>query len=145
MTLTQILKTLVTCILVISFVLLTISAYQRHRTISALAELSDTTSAIATRLTVDELAYVDSDGNLHMYTIDPAKLDNIPTFTLEIGGDNFGYQISVSYLGEGEGTFGPYGLTPPKGRTRCSLAVGCALYQNNRFLPAKMSVIAWRA
>jgi len=86
MTLTQILKTLVTCILVISFVLLTISAYQRHRTISAIAEISDTTSAIATRLTVDELVYVDSDGNLHMYTIDPAKLDNIPTFTLEIGG-----------------------------------------------------------
>jgi hypothetical protein len=142
MTLTQILKALVTCILVISFVLLTISAYQRHRTISALAELSDATSAIATRLTVDELAYVDGSGRLYMYTIDSAKLDDLSTFTLEIGGDNFSYQMSVSYLGGGGGT---YGLTPPEGRTRCSLAVGCAIYEDNRFLPAKLSVIAWRA
>lgn len=145
MTLTQILKALVTCILVISFVLLTISAYQRHRTISSLAELSDATSAIATRLTVDELAYVDGSGRLYMYTIDSAKLDDLSTFILEIGGDNFSYQISVSYVGEDGDTYGPYGLTPPKGGTRCSLAVGCALCENNRFLPAKLSVIAWRA
>lgn len=143
MTLTQIFKTLITCILVISFLMITVSAYQQHRTISALAELTDATSAIVTRLSVEELAYVDNDGKLHMYSIDPAKLESCST-RWEIGGKNFDFQVSVSYEAEDENVLGPYGSTPPDDRARCSLAVACALYENGRFLPAKLSVIAWR-
>lgn len=144
MTLTQIFKTLITCILVISFLMITVSAYQQHRTISALAELTDVTSAIVTRLSVEELAYVDNDEKLHMYSIDPAKLENCST-RWEIGGENFDFRVSVSYEAGGEHILGPYGSAPPDDRARCSLAVACALYENGRFLPAKLSVIAWRA
>lgn len=144
MTLTQILKTLVTCILVISFLLVTVSAYRHHHSISALAELSDATSAIVTRLSVEELAHVDNDGKLHMYALDPAKLEGLPT-RWEIGGENFDFQVTVSYGGGDEHVLGPYGSIPPEGKERCSLAVACALCENNRFLPAKLSVIAWRA
>ncbi|TKJ26188.1 MAG: hypothetical protein CEE41_02830 [Hadesarchaea archaeon B3_Hades] len=144
MTLTQILKTLVTIILVISFLLVTVSAYQQHRRISALAELSDATTAIVTRLSVEELAYVDNDGNLHMYTIDPAKLEGLST-RREFGGENFDFQVSVRYEAGGERVLGPFGSTPPEDRTRGSLAVPCVIYENAHFLPAKLSVMAWRA
>ncbi|MDH5442868.1 MAG: hypothetical protein OEX16_00995 [Hadesarchaea archaeon] len=144
MILTQILKTLATCILVISFLLVTVSAYQQYRSISALAELSDATSAIVIRLSVEELAYVDNDGKLHMYALDPAKLDNLQTRQL-IGGENYDFQVSMSYEAGGEHVLGPYGSAPPDDRARCSLAVACALYENGRFLPAKLSVIAWCA
>jgi len=143
-TLTQILKTLVTCILVISFLLVTVSAYQQHRRISALAELSDATSAIVTRLSVEELAYVDNDGNLHMYTIDPAKLEGLST-RWEFGGENFDFQVSVRYESGSERVLGPFGSTPPEDRTRGSLAVPCVIYENAHFLPAKLSVMTWRA
>ncbi len=144
MILTQILKTLATCILVISFLLVTVSAYQQYRSISALAELSDATSAIVIRLSVEEMAYVDNDEKLHMYSIDPAKLENCPT-RWEISGENFDFRVSVSYEAGGEHVLGPYGSAPPDDRARCSLAVACALYENGRFLPAKLSVIAWCA
>jgi len=144
MTLTQILKTLAICILVISFLLVTVSAYQQHLTISALAELTDVTSAIVTSLSVEKLAYVDNDEKLHMYSIDPAKLENCFT-RLEIAGENFDFRVSVSYEAGGEHVLGPYGSAPPDDRARCSLAVACVLYENGRFLPAKLSVIAWRA
>ncbi len=143
MTLTQIMKTLITCILVISFLHETVSAYQQHRAISALAELSDATSAIATRLSVEELAYVDNDETLHMYTIDPAKLEGLST-RREFGGENFDFQVSVRYEVGGERVLGPYGLMPPEGKARGSLAVACVLNENDRFLPAKLEVIAWR-
>lgn len=144
MTLTQILKTLVTIILVISFLLVTVSAYQQHRRISALAELSDATTAIVTRLSVEELAYVDNDGNLHMYTIDPAKLESLST-RREFGGENFDFQVSVMYEARGERVLGPFGSTPPEDGTRGSFAVSCVIYENAHFLPAKLSVMAWRA
>lgn len=144
MTLTQILKTLVTCILVISFLLVTVSAYQQHRKISALAELSDATSAIATSLSIEELAFVDNDGKSHMYTIDPAKLEGLST-RREFGRENFDFQVSIRYEAGGERVLGPFGLTPPDDMTIGSLAVPCVLYENAHFLPAKLSVMAWRA
>ena len=144
MTLTQILKTLVTCILVISFLLVTVSAYQQHRAISALAELSDATSAIVTRLSIEELAFVDNDGKSRMYTIDPAKLEGLST-RRELGWENFDFQVSIRYEAGGECVLGPLGLTPPDDRTIGSLVVPCVLYENAHFLPAKLSVMAWRA
>lgn len=145
MTLTQILKTLVTCILVIAFILVTASAYRQHRTISALARLSDATSAIVTRLAIDELTYVDNFGNRYSYVIDPGKLENI-AFIREVGGDNFEFRISVHYMREdGEYIFGPYGIAPPEGKTNCSLTVACTIWSNDRLLPAKLGVIAWYA
>jgi len=147
MTLTQILKTLVTCILVITFILVTASAYRHHRSISSLANLSDATSTIMTHLAADELAYIDeTDNSKHSYVIDPCKLENL-VFTAEFGGDNFEFQVTVHYrLGDDEQELGPYGLALPNDNTtNCSLTAACALWSNGRFLPAKLSVIVWYA
>ena len=141
MTLTQILKMLVACILIITFILVTASAYQQHRTISALAKLTDATSSIVTKLAVDELAHVDGTGNKSSYVLDPNKLENL-AFRREVGGENFEFQISLWYQGRENSTFGP---TPPENRTNCSLIVACSLWFNNRFQLAKFGVIAWRA
>lgn len=147
MTLTQILKTLVTCILVITFILVTASAYRHHRSISSLAKLSDATSSIITHLAVDELVYVDeADNNKHSYVLDPDKLENLVS-TAEFGGDNFKFQVTVHYrLGDDEQELGPYGsVLPSDNTTNCSLTAACTLWSNDRFLPAKLSVIAWYA
>lgn len=140
MTLTQILKMLVACILVITFILVSASAYRQHRTTSALAELTDATSTIATKLAVDELAYVDGAGNKYSYVLDPGRLENL-TFEREIGGENFEFQISLCYGGENR-TFGP---APPENMTNCSLVLACSLWLNDRFQLAKLGVIAWHA
>jgi len=140
MTLTQILKMLVACILVITFILVTASAYRQHRTISALAKLTDATSAIVTQLAVDELAHVD-EGNKYSYVLDPDRLENL-TFRREIGGENFEFQISLCYHGSENLTFGP---APPENKTNCSSVVACSLWLNDRFLLAKLGVIAWYA
>jgi septation ring formation regulator EzrA len=146
MTLTQILKTLVTCILVITFILVTASAYRHHRSISSLAKLSDATSTIMTHLAVDELAYVDESDSKHSYIIDLSKLENL-VFAAEFGGDNFEFQVTVNYkLGDNEQELGPYGsVLPNDNTTNCSLTAACALWSNDRFLPAKLSVIVWYA
>jgi len=141
MTLTQILKMLVACILVITFVLVTASAYRQHHTISALAKLTDAASAIVTRLAVDELAYVDETGDKYSYVLDPDKLENL-TFKREVGGENFEFQVSLGYQGSENRTFGP---APPENKTNCSLIVACSLWLNDRLQLAKFGVIAWYA
>jgi len=141
MTLTQILKMLVACILVITFILVTASAYRQHRTISALAELTDATSSIVTQLAVDELAHVDETGNKYSYVLDPDRLENL-TFRREVGRENFEFQISLDYQGSENRTFGP---APPENKTNCSLMVACSLWSNDRLQLAKLGVIAWYA
>jgi len=141
MTLTQILKMLVACILVIAFILVTASAYRQHRTTSALAKLTDATSSIVTQLAVDELAHVDETGNKHSYVLDPDKLENL-TFKRKIGGENFEFQVSLGYQGSENRTFGP---APSENRTNCSLVAACSLWLNDRFQLAKLGVIAWYA
>jgi len=141
MTLTQILKMLVACILVITFILVTASAYRQHRTTSALAELTDATSTIVAHLAVDELAHVDETGDKHSYVLDLDRLENL-TFRREIGGENFEFQISLCYQGSENRTFGP---APPENRTNCSLVVACSLWLSDRFQLAKLGVIAWHA
>jgi len=140
MTLTQILKMLVACILVITFVFVTASAYRQHRTISALAKLTDATSSIVTQLAVDELAHVDEAGNKYSYILDQGRVENL-TFRREIGGENFEFQISL-FQGSENRTFGP---APPENRTNCSLVVACSLWSNDRLQLAKLGVIAWYA
>ena len=140
MTLTQILKMLVACILVITFILVSASAYRRHRTISSLAKLTDATSSIVTQLAVDQLAHVDETGKKYSYALDMVRLENLK-FESEIGGENFEFQISISYQGSENRRFGP---EPPENSTNCSLIVACSLWSNNRFQLAKLCVIAWR-
>lgn len=142
MNLTKILRTLITCLFVITFVLLVASAYQRNRAITELAALSDSTSSILTRLAVEELAH--ADGEVHPYVVSPPKLEGLGDFELEVGAENFAFRVSVSYGGLGELRLGPYGPTPPEGRTTCAISAAVALLENGRLLPARLEVVAWR-
>lgn len=145
MSLAQILKTLVVCILAIILLLVTVSAYRQHRDISALAALSDATSAIAARLAAEELAYVDNISGKRSCILDPNRLEDL-TFVREIGKSKFEFQVSLHHnQGGEEGTFGPYGPVPPSDKATCSLMIACSIWMNNRVLPAKLGVIAWYA
>ncbi len=143
MNLTQVFKTLIVCIFAIALVLASASAYRRHRALTKLAELSDATSAIVVHLTANKLAYVDALGNKLNYVIDPTKFEDLD-FTLKIGGQNFGFQVQVQDLKDGY-SLGPFGPVPPSNRETCSLAVACSLRLDGRYVPAKLSVVAWYA
>jgi hypothetical protein len=142
MNLTQVLKTLIVCIFVIALVLASASAYRRHRASAELAELSDATSAIVIHLTADKLAYIDSHGNKLNYVIDPTKFEDLD-FILEIGGRSLGFQVQVQDLMEDGHSLGPFGPAPPSDRATCFLTVACSLASGGRYVPAKLSVVAW--
>jgi hypothetical protein len=131
--------------------MLVVSAYQQYRSSSEMALLSDSTSSIATHLALDEheLAYVDlATDTSHPYVIDEAKLlplKNQPEnhFRQAVGGENFEFQVSVSYMGENE-PLGPYGPSP-ENKMNCTIIFATTLFENGRYLPAKIKVMAWRA
>jgi hypothetical protein len=61
-----------------------------------------------------------------------------------VGGENFEFQVSVLYMGENE-PLGPYGPALPKEKMNCTLIFAVTLFENGRYLPAKITVMAWRA
>ena len=136
---------LVTCLLVITFIMLVVSAYRQYRTSSEAALLTDATSSVASHLAVDELAYVNPAGETSVYIIDPAKLSSLTDFKRGIGGENYEFQISLFYESSEEHVLGPYGAAPPEGRPNCTLEVAAAVFENNHPLPAKLKVVAWHA
>lgn len=145
MEITRILRVLMTILLVVIFILVTVSAYRESREIGAMVRLSDATSSIITRLATDDLAWIDDEGIQHGYVLDADLLENLE-FERSLGGDNFAFQVSISYQAEGsENTFGPRGFEPPEGRMTCSLIVPAALRHVGGVLPARLEVVAWYA
>ena len=128
--------------------MLIVSAYQQYSSSSEMALLSDSTSSIATHLALDKLAYVDVAGITHPYVVDETKLlqlENQPEnyFRRAVGGENFEFQVSMLYMQEN--VLGPYGPALPEEKMNCTLIFAAALFENGRYLPAKIKVMAWRA
>ena len=130
--------------LVFTFVLLLVSAYQQYQLSAAAARLSDATSMISTRLAVEELAYVDGSGETHVYVIDPARLDVLENFRHEIGEELYEFNVSRLYKAGEERVIGPRGPPQPENKINSSLVIAVALFENGRYLPAKLKVITWR-
>lgn len=121
--------------------MLVVSAYQQYRSSSEMALLSDSTSSIATHLALDRLAYVDAAGTSHPYVIDVAKLSSLENM-YTVGGENFEFQVSMlSMLGDNLS----YGPALPAEKMNCTLIFAVTLFENGRYLPAKIEVMAWRA
>lgn len=108
------------------------------------AKLSDATSTIATRLAVEELVYVDNSSRTHPYVLDPAKLSALENFRREIGEELYEFNVTLMYRGEEEHALGPRGPTQPEDRMSGVLVLSVGLFENNRHLPAKLRVVAWR-
>jgi len=127
--------------------MLVVSAYRQYRYSSEMALLSDSTSSIVTHLALDEreLAYIDATGTPRPYVIDPAKLPLLTNFRRTVGGDNFEFQVSVLYMHENECVLGPYGPTLQEEKMNCTLIFAATIFENDRYLPAKIKVVAWRA
>jgi hypothetical protein len=139
----QVLTTLITVLLTISLILTIASAYKQQRTISTLVNLSDVSSSIITRLTTEEMTFVDPSGEKQVYVIDADKAKSIP-FKRTIGSYNFEFQMSIlTRIENYEFSIGTFGPAPPNDRPTCSIDVSCAIWMEGRLLPAKLRVIVW--
>jgi len=145
MNITQIFKTLITVLLVITFVMLVVSAYQQYRSSSEMALLSDSTSSITTHLALDELAYVDAAGTFHPYVIDAAKLQSFESFEQTVGGEEFEFQVFVleNMSGDEREIEPQHNPALPDGKMNCTLIFAVTLFENGRYIPAKIQVMAW--
>ncbi len=141
MEITRILRVLVTILLVVTFILVTVSAYMESREIGAMVRLSDATSSIVTRLATDDLAWTDDEGIQHSYVLDADLLEDLES-ERSLGGDNFAFQVSIFSQ---FGNFENFGLEPPEGRMTCSLVVPASLRHVGRVTPARLEVVAWYA
>lgn len=137
----RILRVMATILLVVTFILAVIAAYRESREINATVRLSDATSSIVTRLTTDDLAWVDDKGIQHSYVLDAGLLGYLK-FERSMGGDNFAFQVSIISR---NGDFENFGPEPPEGRMTCSLTVPAALWHIGGILPARLRVVAWYA
>lgn len=144
MEVSRLLRVLITILLVVSFFIIVFSSYNRDRQVEAMSELSDATSSIATRLATQDLARVDAGGTIHPYEVNADLLDNL-SFEQVLGGDNFEYQVSISYLAGGATENTDDGSEPLENQTRSALSLPVGLYKEGSVLPAKLKVIAWYA
>lgn len=143
MDISRIFKSIFCVFLIVTFMLMIVSAYNQYRTSAELAALGDAASSVATKLALDELAFEDRAGK-HAYVVDPAKLGELDNFTYSIGGDNYSFNVELSYRSANEVKLGPYGETPPAGGTMVSVAIPTAVYENARLLEGKLKVLTWR-
>ena len=131
------------CLLVFSFLLLIASAYRQYQTSAAAARLSDAACTISTKLAVEELAYRDA-GGAHPQVLDLSRAYGVENFRREIGGEFYGFNFTISYLHGEEEVIGPFGLEQPDKGMTSALELAVTVYENGRYLPAKLGVVVWR-
>ena len=145
MDVTRLLRVLITLIFVMTFILIIVSVYRYDQELRSVSSLADSTTSIVTRLSIQDLAWVDSLGDVHHYEVDPDKLDDL-TYQSNLGGVNVEFNVELSYKDSGvEQTLGPYGPTVPEGRMASALNVPVAVQSSGRTIPAILKVRAWYA
>ncbi|MBS3815174.1 MAG: hypothetical protein KGY45_01275 [Hadesarchaea archaeon] len=144
MEISRILRVLITILLAVSFIIVTFAAYQRDQEVESMVKLSDTTSSIATRLSIKDLAWIDEEGKENPYILDNDSANNL-TYSSTLGGENYAYRIQISYIkNEEKESLGPYGPEPPEEVMTGSLTVPTSLYYKGSIIPAKLKVTTWR-
>jgi hypothetical protein len=139
----RIFKAVLSALLVVVFIGLLVSAYTHHRTLMSIAGLVDASSSITNHLVLQGLVYEEA-GDLYEYVVDPAKVSAL-TFSQEIGGDNFRFQLRLRYGLSVERVLGPYGPEVPDGRAVASISIPVVVFENYRFEVGKLEVKVWRA
>ncbi|MFH1821020.1 MAG: hypothetical protein ABH852_01045 [Methanobacteriota archaeon] len=125
------------------FIALLVSAYSQYQSMLSTAGLVDTTSTITNDLVLNSLA-LEEGSRTREYVVDSDEISSLD-FMREVGGDNFEFQIKITYNQETEVVLGPYGPSPPDGRPVSALSVPVTIYENGRLTYAKMEVKVWRA
>ena len=138
----RIFKSVLAALLIVIFIALLVSAYNQYSFTLSTAGLVDATTSITNHLVLDSLAH-ESGGNVQEYVIDPGKIPSLE-FRQEIGGENFEFQLTLSYNPGEEQVLGPYGPTPPEGKTVATFLAPIVIYENNRLEFAKLEVKVWR-
>ncbi|KXB08877.1 hypothetical protein AKJ55_00320 [candidate division MSBL1 archaeon SCGC-AAA382M17] len=143
MEISRIVRVLLTLIMVVTFIIITVAAYQQTQTVASMTTLSDSTSSIVTALASQDLAWSDETKTLHPYVLEASKLENL-RFSRLLGGDNLVFQATIIYNpGNKIENIGPYGPDLPEDKMTSSLSVPVSLRKNNSTLPAKLKVVSW--
>lgn len=135
----RIFKAVLAALLIVIFIALLVSAYNQYSLTLSTAGLVDATTSITNHLVLDSLAH-ESRGNVQEYVIDPGKIPSLD-FRQEIGGENFGFQLTLFY-NTGENC--PYGPASPEGKAVATFLAPIVIYENNRLEFAKLEVKVWR-
>ena len=138
----RIFKAVMAALLIVVFIALLVSAYNQYSLTLSTAGLVDATTSITNHLVLDRLAH-ESGGNVQEYVIDLGKIPLLD-FRQDIGGENFGFQLTLYDNRGEERVLGPYGPTPPEGRAVATFLAPVVVYENNRLEPAKLEVKVWR-
>ena len=135
----RIFKAVLAALLIVIFIALLVSAYNQYSLTLSTAGLVDATTSITNHLVLDSLAH-ESGGNVQEYVIDPGKISSLG-FRQEIGGENFGFQLTLFY---NTGENSPYGPAPPEDKAVATFLAPIVIYENNRLEFAKLEVKVWR-
>lgn len=125
------------------FIALLVSAYSQYQLMLSTAGLVDTASSITNDLVLNSLVYEEG-FRPREYVVDIGKISSLD-FWREVGGDNFQFQLKLSYNPEAEIMLGPYGPSPPSDRPISALSVPVTIYENGRLAYAKLELKVWRA
>ena len=137
----RIFKAVLAALLIVIFIALLVSAYNQYSLTLSTAGLVDATTSITNHLVLYNLAH-ESGGNVREYVIDPGKISSLDNFRQEIGGENFGFQLTLFY-NTGE-NLGPCGPAPLEGKAVATFLAPVVVYENNRLEPANLEVKVWR-
>lgn len=144
MEISRILRVLITIILVVTFIIVTVSAYRQNERINSMTTLSDASTSLVTNLSTQKLVWTDSAGQTHPYILEN-KLENLE-FSSSMAGENFIFRAAITYLEDNsEHEVGPYGPDLPEDQMTCSISASVAFRKKGVNLPAKLRVITWYA
>lgn len=76
--------------------------------------------------------------------LDVGRVAGVENFTRQIGEEFYRFNFTITYFSSGEVTLGPYGLDQPEGGMSASLELAATVFENHRYLPAKIKVTMWR-
>lgn len=132
-----------TIIIVASLFVIVVASYRHERMVNSMVELSDASSSIVTRLSTDQLAWTDDDGNQHQYVLDEGPFDDL-SYIWALGGENYASQVLIRYGDDLKNKIGPHGFEPPSNRMTSALEVPVALRRGGKTTPAQLKVVVWR-
>lgn len=138
----RIFKVALSLFLVIIFLFLLISAYHHHEGVLETSSLIDASSTIANGLIADNLVYIQGTRK-RCYVIDPARIRGL-SWDIPLGGENFQFNITLTYWRSGQKIEMEAGPQKPDGRQISVVSLPVAVFDNFRLEVGSLEVRVWR-